>query len=59
MKTNCLNCYYSCEHRATNQCDDYCPIDALDNDDYIDEIIEQGRMEFRREWQEYISEYDN
>jgi hypothetical protein len=40
-------------------CDDYAPLGDAAEDYAIEELIEKGRQEFRTEWEQYISEYND
>lgn len=59
MNRNCSNCYYTNNCKGCTPCDDYDPIGAFSEDAEIDALIESNRAEFHKEWNEYISEYDD
>jgi hypothetical protein len=52
----CKDCYYGdvCPHAVV--CEDFTPITAEAEEAVVGEIIENGREEFRSEWNTYISE---
>lgn len=53
----CIDCYYYDVCPKYEACDDFTPITDEGEDAVIEEIIEQGREEYRAAWNEYISEY--
>lgn len=56
---NCKDCYYGNICPRTEACEDFIPIIDEAEDAVIDEIIEQGREEYRTEWHQYISQYND
>ena len=52
-----MDCYYYDVCPKDEACDDFTPITDEGEDAVIEEIIEQGREEYRAAWNEYISEY--
>jgi len=59
MMRICNNCYYQNVCANDTLCDDYTPVGVAAEDAEIDELIENGRQNFRAEWAEYISEYND
>ena len=56
INKRCKDCYYCDVCLNDEACDDFTPITEDFEDAVIDEIIEQGREEYRAAWSEYISE---
>lgn len=56
MSRKCSNCYYNCIGYIP--CDDYYPLDEEIDEEEIERIIEEGRLDFTSAFQEYISEYN-
>lgn len=54
----CSNCYFGDKCRSPYACDNYSPIHEF-TDDEVDEMIENGRLEFLDEWNQYIEEYSD
>ena len=55
----CSLCYWSGQCREDGWCEDFTPLDLFGYDDaYVDELIENGRIEFRQYWREYNKERD-
>lgn len=53
MVAACDKCLW-CEQCLSDEvCEHYAPVDE---DEYIDEMIEKGRYEFRKEWFAYINQ---
>ncbi len=59
MTKQCSNCYYYDVCNSSDLCDDYAPLGDAAEDYAIEELIEKGRQEFRAEWEQYISEYND
>lgn len=55
----CKDCYYGDVCPSAEVCEDFAPITEVAEDAVIEEIIEQGREEYRAAWNEYISEYQD
>ena len=55
----CQNCYYCDVCPKDEACEDFAPITDEGEDAVIEEIIEKGRDEYRADWNEYISEYQD
>lgn len=64
MNKRCDNCIYGCDGNcgSVSVCSDYFPVDPdieyKMEDDAVERAIEDGRDAFRRQWFEYISEYE-
>lgn len=56
MNKSCKQCFYFDNCGSDEVCKDYTPLE--DNMDDIDEIIESRRIEFSKEWFQYIEEND-
>lgn len=60
MSKACVYCSFfgECEDVVLDEeyCGSFSPVEGLTDDDYIDEIIEERRLSFRREWFEYIND---
>lgn len=54
MNKNCKQCLYFGKCCADEVCDDYTP-----TCDDVDEIIKSARLEFHKEWFQYIEEFNN
>lgn len=52
---NCNDCIWGDQCECDGTCDYYYPVD---DDEYIDNIIENKRYENRMDWFEYIEEYE-
>lgn len=52
---HCINCYYCDKCQCDKVCEYYTPIDEPP----IDDIIEQNRKEFHREWFRYIKAWNS
>lgn len=59
MTKHCSNCYYYDVCNSSDLCDDYAPLGDAAEDYAIEELIEKCRQEFRTEWEQYISEYND
>jgi hypothetical protein len=53
MVAACDKCLWREQCLSDEVCEHYTPVDE---DEYIDEMIEKGRYEFRKEWFAYISQ---
>lgn len=58
-KKYCADCYYNalCDYDET--CDEYYPINDTAVDSVVDDVVEDSRISFRREWFEYIEAFYN
>lgn len=56
MRDKCKNCYFGDKCHCVDGCDDYAPITAEDDTDWL---IERGRQEFMNEWYTYANEYSD
>lgn len=59
MTKQCSNCYYYDVCNNSDLCDDYAPLADAAEDYAIEELIKKDRQEFRAEWEQYISEYND
>lgn len=59
-KEKCSGCYWfrQCGRKKMNICEDY---DPLDENYEVERFIEAGRIEYRKEWEDYMNylTYDN
>lgn len=53
MKRRCNNCYFGDICNGTKKCSHYTPFEYETDDDEIEQLIEQRRVEYRIEWLEY------
>lgn len=53
-KRSCQNCIFEDRCSSNYPCNFYAPID--EDDSYEDQLIEQGREQFRSEWADYLEE---
>lgn len=51
----CSNCMWREQCMSEEVCEQYTPVDE---DECVDQIIERGRFEFRKEWFTYIGQDD-
>lgn len=58
-KKYCANCYFGNTCPSDKICDGYIPLDEDFINDDIDDVIEQKRVEFHKEWRKYITQWDN
>ena len=60
VQASCSNCYFSSTCDRYIKCEYYTPIDEqpLDDANNDDDIIEQNRIEFRKEWFRYVCGWD-
>ena len=56
MSKDCKNCFYNDKCTSEKVCEDYTPLEEEEDDAAIDELIEAKRIEFRKEWLQYIEE---
>ena len=56
---SCRNCYFNDQCASACICDNYTPLDDEYSDGEIEEMIERDRDEFRHDYIEYISEYND
>ena len=62
MSGTCKLCIFTevCDANNVKQCDNYYPADEYGYiDEHIDELIEDRRTEYYREWFSYLGEYND
>lgn len=55
MHSQCERCLFYGKCFTNKKCEYYTPLDEYSDDEYIDNAIENGRDEYRREWFQYIN----
>lgn len=55
---HCDSCYFGEVCPSDGICEDYISLDEQFNDESVDNLIEQRRIEFRKEWHRYITRWD-
>lgn len=53
-KRYCGNCYYGDLCHCDETCEDYTPVNEQSIDEDINNMVEQNRIAFRKEWFGYI-----
>ncbi|MCQ2052321.1 MAG: hypothetical protein MJZ03_00025 [archaeon] len=58
MCKRCSNCIFNNTDQCENslECTSYSPIIEIVSDEEIFDLVEEGRKEYRKEWQRYISD---
>lgn len=56
MDKNCENCFYYGKCNADEVCEDYTPLGESAEDEDIDKLIEDRRVEFHKKWFQYITQ---
>lgn len=56
---SCKRCYYNDFCSNDEVCDNYAPVDDATKDTLIDELIEQRREEFRKDFFRYIEDRES
>lgn len=56
MDKQCEKCFYYDKCNANEVCEDYTPLGEYAEDEYIDKLIENRRIEFHKEWFSYIEQ---
>ena len=55
-KKRCKDCYFYEQCHQSEACEDFTPMTDEASDEAVYELIENGREEFRSEWNQYITE---
>jgi len=58
----CETCCFDCANSKNMRCEDYAPAgyeaESEFEDMVVEELIDDGRIQFIKQWFEYISEYE-
>lgn len=58
QSATCDGCYWKDNCDYSSPCEYYDPLDDDHDDEKIHRFIEKERLKFRREWYEYIKEFE-
>ena len=58
MINKCGNCIFGHLCRCSQECEYYTPLNNFEDDKYINEIVEDSRVEYYSAYIDYVSEFD-